>query len=59
MTKPMHPEAPERLDCDVCLTQIPADSAINAECAEYIYHFCGIDRYREWLDDQPRAVGEN
>ena len=55
----MRPEAPERLDCDVCITQIPADSVINAECAEYIYHFYGIDCYREWLDQQPRAVGVN
>ena len=59
MIKPMRPEAPERLDCSVCVTQIPADSVISAECAEYIYLFNGIDYCRERLDQQPRAVGLN
>ena len=25
----LHPEEPELIDCDVCLTQIPADSSVN------------------------------
>ena len=48
MHRHLHPEEPDLIDCEVCLTQIPADSSANMESEEYVYHFCGIHCYEEW-----------
>lgn len=29
------------LSCEVCCKEIPQSEALNAEAADYIYHFCG------------------
>ena len=29
------------LNCEVCCKEIPPLGALNAETADYIYHFCG------------------
>jgi len=44
----LHPEDPEMIDCEVCLSEIPADSGVNIESADYTYHFCGVQCYGEW-----------
>jgi len=48
MPNTLRPQEPDLLSCEVCLTQIPADTALNAECDEYVLHFCGIECYRQW-----------
>ena len=59
MKTPIRPEAPRRLDCNMCLDQIPADITANAECAEYVFHLYGIDCYRRWKKGRPSASGKH
>ncbi len=42
------------LQCEVCLKEIPASVAANAEADEYVAHVCGLDCYQQWRD-QNRA----
>jgi len=39
------------IPCDQCLSEIPG-SAHNFESDEYVYNFCGIDCYDQWLESQ-------
>jgi hypothetical protein len=48
MSVGIRPEEPEQLECDVCLMQIPADGANNAENDDYVLHFFGTECYRRW-----------
>ena len=38
------------VQCGVCLKEIPASEAKNAEASDYVAHFCGLDCYEKWLD---------
>jgi len=53
MNKALHPQEPELLDCEVCLTQIPADSGVNIESEDYVYHFYGVRCYEKWKNSAP------
>lgn len=48
MNKVLRPEEPEVIDCDICLSQIPGDSSVNVESADYVLHFCGLACYEKW-----------
>lgn len=50
MHKALHPEEPDMIDCEICLTQIPTDSGTNGETDDYVYHFCGIECYEKWKE---------
>ena len=43
------PEEPQTVACEVCLKEIPPSEALNAEAADYVAHFCGLDCYRTWV----------
>lgn len=55
MNKVLYPEEPTLLACEICLTQIPADSVVSAESDDYVLHFCGIECHRLWKE---RATSE-
>lgn len=59
MSSGIRPEEPELVDCETCLAQIPADSAINAESDDYVLHFCGIECYRKWRAQQAESGPES
>lgn len=44
----------EMVPCEVCLKEIPASEAKTAEAVDYVVHFCGIDCYAKWKEQQPR-----
>ena len=48
MSVGIRPEEPELLECEICLVQIPADGANNAEHDDYVLHFFGSECYRRW-----------
>lgn len=50
MSNTLRPEEPEQLACEVCLGQIPTDTAVSAEGDDYVLHFCGIACYRQWRE---------
>lgn len=50
MSHTLRPEEPELLECEVCMAQIPADTHISAESDDYVLHFCGVECYRKWQE---------
>lgn len=44
----------EKVPCEVCLREIPASEAKTAEALDYVVHFCGIDCYVKWKEQQAR-----
>ena len=38
--------------CDICLTEIPESVAFHQEGDEYVQHFCGIECYSQWKEQQ-------
>ena len=43
---------PQMVSCDVCLKEIPAESEEYFETDDYVQHFCGIDCYKQWKQQQ-------
>ena len=41
------------LDCDVCMKEIPATGGHNDEADEYVRHFCGLECYARWAEQEP------
>ena len=48
-------EAP--LSCSICMKEMPHDLAHTHEGPDYVHHFCGLDCYRKWQEQQA-AVDE-
>ncbi len=50
MSKPLRPEEPETIDCEICMKEIPSDEAKSAEGEDYVIHFCGLECYSKWRE---------
>lgn len=48
MAMPLRPTNVETIHCDVCMKEIPASEAKNAEVQDYMMHFCGLECYERW-----------
>lgn len=42
----------EMVDCSVCLKEVPVSEARSDEASDYVLHFCGIDCYRKWREQE-------
>jgi hypothetical protein len=51
MTKKPIPTEPGYVACEVCLAEIPESVAMSSEGDEYTQHFCGIDCYNRWREE--------
>lgn len=40
------------IECAICLKEIPESEAKIFEAQDYLQHFCGIDCYKKWQDQQ-------
>ncbi len=38
----------EKVECSVCLKEVPVSEAVNEEATDYVVHFCGLDCYEKW-----------
>ena len=45
-----HPEAPEIINCEICLKEVPVSNASSAEVHEYTLYFCGLECYDQWVN---------
>jgi len=52
MTKKPTPKEPENVTCDICLAEIPESVAMSSEADEYTQHFCGIECYTRWRENE-------
>ena len=41
------------LYCKLCLKEIPPSGASSDETSDYVAHFCGLDCYEQWRQQQP------
>lgn len=48
MTTGTKPETPQKVNCEVCLKEIPKTDAKCTEVHDYVMYFCGLDCYQEW-----------
>jgi len=48
--KTPEPEAP--LSCAICMQEMPHDLAHTHEGPDYVHHFCGLECYRKWQEQQ-------
>ena len=59
MNKKIHPEEPETINCETCLTEIPPDEAQSAEGEDYVVHFCGLECYSKWKEQAGKKAPED
>jgi hypothetical protein len=52
------PELPEQIACEICMKEVPKTEALNAEGAEYVLYFCGLDCYTKWSGEHPGQSDE-
>ena len=45
-----------RISCEVCMKQVPASEAKSAEAVDYVVHFCGLDCYQKWANQNPEKT---
>jgi len=57
MTDKPTPKEPEYVSCEVCLTEIPDSVAMSSEGDEYAQHFCGIECYDKWRENDTPSDG--
>lgn len=38
----------ETVECKVCLKEVPVSETNSDEARDYVFHFCGIECYEKW-----------
>lgn len=51
------PSDPEMVECAICSAEIPVSEAMNEEATDYVLHFCGLDCYAKWKE-QEKSQGD-
>ncbi|MDH5323999.1 MAG: DUF3330 domain-containing protein [Gammaproteobacteria bacterium] len=44
----------EKVACDVCMKEIPVSGAQSMETTDYVIHFCGVDCYSKWMQQNQK-----
>ena len=52
------PEPEPVLSCALCMSEMPHDLAHTHEGPDYVHHFCGLDCYRKWQEQQAAVDGK-
>ena len=50
MTEEKKPPQEEKVACEICLKEIPISEAKSEEAMDYVFHFCGLDCYAKWKE---------
>lgn len=37
-----------KIQCHVCLKEVPASEAVSSEAEDYVLNFCGLDCFNQW-----------
>ena len=40
----------EKVPCEICLKEIPISEAKSEEATGYVLHFCGLECYTKWKE---------
>lgn len=52
------PSDPDTVECAVCSKEIPVSEATNEEATDYVLHFCGLDCYAKWKEQEKLLFNE-
>ena len=44
----------ELIACEICLKEIPISGAKSEEASEYVAHYCGLECYAIWKEQQEK-----
>ena len=60
MDKPADLKRPDRtlVACKVCLREIPVSEASSREASDYVVHFCGLECYEIWRQQDAGDASE-
>jgi hypothetical protein len=47
----------EMVPCKVCFKEIPISEAKIEEATDYVLHFCGLDCYSKWKEQNKNEEG--
>jgi len=59
MNEKPKPAKPVYVTCEVCLAEIPESSSMSSEADDYAQHFCGIECYNIWRDNEDPQQSAN
>lgn len=48
----------EHFSCEVFMKEVPLTEVENPETADYIVHFCGLECYEEWKNQNINSEGQ-
>jgi len=52
MTPISRPIEEQQVACEICMKEVPISEAKCAEAEDYVIHFCGLDCYAAWRQQQ-------
>lgn len=44
----------EKVACEVCMKEVPVSEAKSEEATDYVVHFCGLDCYEKWKEQNQK-----
>lgn len=50
MNENEEPTEIEKVPCEICLKEIPISEAKSEEATGYVLHFCGLECYTKWKE---------
>jgi hypothetical protein len=48
----------ELVVCDICRKEVPKSAAKIPEAIDYVAHFCGLECYTQWQQDNEKNSAE-
>ena len=54
MAKQDKPIVEKKIQCEVCLKEVPVSGAKVDESADYVRYFCGLDCFAKWKKQEPK-----
>lgn len=54
MSEQDKPAVEEKVQCEICLKEIPASVAKVDEATDYVRYFCGLECYAKWKTQEPK-----
>jgi len=52
MSNDKKPVEDEMVECKICLKEIPVSEARSEEATDYMLHFCGLECYSKWKEQE-------
>lgn len=47
-----------KINCEICLKEVPQSEAKTSEAEEYVIWFCGLECYEKWKNSKDNSKGK-